>query len=69
MSHMSMSNRFGTVHSLRRTGVFVMALFIGEVVEPPPDKRKAVRREILDWGREVQLAQEPGCDGVLIGGW
>jgi CxxC motif-containing protein (DUF1111 family) len=24
-----MSNRFGTVHSLRRTGVFVMALFIG----------------------------------------
>src|SRR5258706_10854432 len=40
----------------------------GEVIESAADQRKAERREVVDWGREVQSAQKPRFDGVLISG-
>src|ERR1700674_5313028 len=40
----------------------------GEVIESAAVQRKAERSEGVDLGREVQFAQKPRFDGVLIGG-
>ena len=39
-----------------------------EVIETAADQRKAGRREIDDWWREIKLAQEPRFHRVLIAG-
>jgi hypothetical protein len=39
-----------------------------DVVETAADQRKALRREVDDRWREVELAVEPRLDGVLIAG-
>ena len=39
----------------------------GDMVEPTTNQRKTGRCEILNWRREIQLAEEPGLHRVLIG--
>src|SRR5678815_3406957 len=38
-----------------------------QVVEPSPEQWKSSPGKVNHWRREVQLPQEPGLDGVLIG--
>ena len=38
-----------------------------EIVEPSAEQRVTASREIMDRRRKIELAVEPGLDGVLVG--